>query len=223
MTSNQINAALAREELRHNLEQEKLSKRAQEEVERQNKINNILKAAQNVNDAAQIINQGSNQRMQNQIAQQQANTSQLSAYAERKYKQDMTALNQKELLEAKRHNMEYENIQMANIKHLDYQDKLQSIRDEWQRNVDVNMANYRTAEITIKSTANTINQYLAEIDRARVDVSALQAYSQAIKNEYEMALMNAQTDEARARIVTNYINATTNLLNGVLKVVSFGF
>lgn len=220
MTSNQINAAIAREEQRHNRVVEEQNAKIFEETKRQNKRANLLKAADNINTAAATIDQSIGRAYSNQIQAANQAAQQFGILKESEYKQKMSDISTKQQIEQERYNKRQNELTLRNIQHLEYQDQLTALRDEWQRNVDINNATRSNAELTVKTAANSINAYLAEIDRANMNTNAYRAYVDAMRAEYEMALANAQTDEARSRIVTNYINATTNVLNSITNAVS---
>lgn len=216
MTSNQINAALAREEKRHNIVVEQQNAAALEETRKQNKRANLLKAADNINTAAANISHSIGQSYSNAINAANQAAQQYGIQKEAQYKSTMSDISTRQQQEQERYNKRQNELTLRNIQHLEYQDQLTALRDEWQRNVDIHQATRDNAEITVKTAANSINAYLAEIQRANLNVDQYRAYVSAMQAEYEMALAEAKTDEARSRIVTNYINATTNVLNSIM-------
>lgn len=224
MTSNQISAAVAREQARHDAESERLQKLAQEEVERNNKVQNILSIAKNLNESAKIINDvaGVGGPYQTAINQQKANTEawQVKKSQENYLRElELKGYSQQEI---ERHNKKLEELQLRDIKHLEYQDQLTSIRDDWNRQQDLFENNATLAKNEIERTKNVINTFYAQLERAKVNTEVLRSYSQILNDQVERELNAAKTNATRAKIVSDYMSATGKLLQGINGLMVLG-
>lgn len=215
MTSNQISAALARENERHNLEAEKLERTRQQETKRANKTSELLQAAQNINQAANTINQVYGNTTAYVNKQNEQNIELLKYKQNKKVTDEQLRIQGLSQAEIERHNKLTEELQLRDIKHLEYQDQLTQIRDAWNRDQDLFQNNATIAANTLKEAQNATQAYLAQLQRAQLINDTTRMYYDNMMKMYDMQLTQAQTDEARARIITNYLNATSNMMKSI--------
>jgi len=215
MTSNQIAAASQREQERHNARMETLEKQRNDEAERNNKAQNVLAIADNLNKSASVINQLYGNTTAYDVQSQQAATNAAKAKADREYYLKDLELKGYSQQEIKRHNIKLEELQLRDVKHLEYQDQLTQIRDSWNRDQNITENNLKLAQNSINATRNTIDAYLAQLERAKVNTETLRTYSQVLNDQVERELTQAKTNSERNKVVQGYMSSTGQLLKGI--------